>query len=206
MLKKAFSAAAVLFLITTFAGAQDVGHFDASVGWGGAFGKTSSSSVGNVSVSATSSGLLLATFRVRFNRIHSIEFNYGHTIDSQVYLLPPDNYRVQSTITEYSGAYVLSPFHFQKLEPFVFAGGGALRFYPGNMYIDGFQSPFGAARQTSMAFLYGGGLDYVVWKRLALRLQYRGLVYKEPTFHLAMFFTGARAQMPEATIGIVYRF
>ena len=206
MLKKAFSAAALVFLLASIAAAQDFGHFNASVGWGGALGVKSSTSIGTVSVSPTNSTLILGTFRFRFNRIHGIELNYGHTVNSQIYLLPPNNYRVQAKISEYSGAYVLSPFHFHKVEPFVFGGLGALRFSPGNTYIDGFQASFGAARQTSMAFLYGGGFDYGVLGRLALRLQYRGLVYRDPTFHLAMFFTGARAHMPEATIGVVCRF
>ena len=35
------------------------------------------------------------------------------------------------------------------LEPFVFAGGGALRFYPGKTFIDGFQNAFPAYTQTS---------------------------------------------------------
>ena len=39
-------------------------------------------------------------------------------------------YRVQDTISEYSGAYVFSFLQSPKIEPFVFAGAGALTFYP----------------------------------------------------------------------------
>jgi hypothetical protein len=45
-----------------------------------------------------------------------------------------------------------------------------------------------------------------VWRRFAVRVQYRGLIYKQPTFQLQQFTTGALAHMPEATIGIVYKF
>jgi hypothetical protein len=45
-----------------------------------------------------------------------------------------------------------------------------------------------------------------VWRSLALRLQYRGLIYKEPTFHLQQFFTGSETQMREATVGVVLKF
>jgi opacity protein-like surface antigen len=206
MLNKALSVGAVAFLCVSFAAAQDVGHFDVSVGWGAAFSKESSNAFAGVTISPTNAGMILGTFRFRFNRMHAIEVNGSRTDNSQIYILGANDYRVQTSITEFSGAYVFSPFHFEKIEPFLLAGGGALRFSPGNQYIDGNLSPFGAARQTSMAFLYGGGVDYRVLWRIGLRLQYRGLVYKEPTFHLAQFFTGAKGHMAEPSIGIVFKF
>ena len=206
MLKKALSAGAVIFLCVSFSAAQDIGHFDASVAWGVAFSKTSDNVFRGVTISPTNSGMILGTFRFRFNRMHAIAVNVGRTDNSQIYILGPNDYRVQTSITEFSGAYVFSPFHFEKIEPFLLAGGGALRFSPGNQFIDGNSSPFGAARQTSMAFLYGGGLDYRVWKRIGVRLQYRGLIYKEPTFHLTQFFTGAKGHMAEPSIGVVFNF
>ncbi len=206
MLKKALAAGVMVVGLAIFAVAQDEGHFDASVGWGGVFSKSASSGVGNVTIAPTNSGLVFGTFRVRFNRTHGIAFNIGRTDNSQIFILPPDNYRLETSITEYTGAYTLNLFHFQKLEPFVFAGGGALRFYPGKTFIDGFQNAFPAYTQTSMAFLYGGGADYAIWRRLALRLQYRGLIYKEPTLRIQEFFTGARGHMAEPTAGIVLRF
>ncbi|MBO0912220.1 MAG: outer membrane beta-barrel protein [Acidobacteria bacterium] len=208
MAKKAFAAAAIVyFFLAAAAAAEDIGRFDVSVAWGGAFGHTSSSSpFGRVSIVSTNSPLLLATLRFRPNRMHGVALNYGSTRDSQIFMLSPDNFRVETKVTEYSVNYVFSPFHFEKLDPFVFAGAGALRFDPGNTSIDGFQSAFGAARQTSFAFLYGGGVDYVVWKRLALRAQYRGLLYKEPNFHLQQFVTNVRGHAPAASIGIVFRF
>jgi opacity protein-like surface antigen len=206
MLKKALSAGAVIFFYVSFSAAQDIGHFDASVAYGAAFSKTSSNVLGGVTISPTNAGMILGTFRFRFNRTHGIEANVGRISNSQVYILENNDYRVQGTVTEYTGAYVFSPFHFQKLEPSLLAGGGALRFNPGNQFINGNASPFGAAQQTSMAFLYGGGVEYRVWKRISLRLQYRGLIYKEPTFHLTQFFTGGRGHMAEPSIGIVFNF
>jgi opacity protein-like surface antigen len=207
MLKKALSAVALFFLCTCFAaGQEDVGHFDVSLGWGAVFNKTSSSATNGVSVAPTNSGLILGTFRVRFNRMSGIEVNGARTDNSQIFILGTNAYRAQTSLTEFSGAYVLSPFHFEKVEPFLLAGGGALRFYPSNQYINGNASPFGAAQQTSMAFLYGGGIDYRVWKRIGLRLQYRGLIYKEPNFHVTQFFTGSKGHMAQPSIGIVFNF
>jgi opacity protein-like surface antigen len=206
MLKTALWAGALAFLCVSAATAQDVGHFDVSFAWGAAFSKTSSDVFHGVTVSPTNSGVFLGTFRFRFNRMNGIEVNGAHTDNSQIYILGPNDYRIQASITEFSGAYVLSPFHFQKIEPFLLAGGGALRFYPGNQFINGNASPFGAAQQTSIAFLYGGGVDYRLWRRIGLRLQYRGLIYKEPTFHVTQFFTGAKGHMAEPSIGIVINF
>jgi opacity protein-like surface antigen len=206
MLKKAFSVGAVFALLAGISAAQNVGHFDAAASFGGVLGVNSSNGIGDVRVEPTNSALLLGSFRFRFNRTHGLVFNYGRTNDSQIFVLPPDNYRVETKIIEYSGAYVISPFHFDKLEPFFFAGGGALRFSPGKTYIDGFESPFGAASQTSTAFLYGAGVDYPVWKRFGLRLQYRGLLFHEPTFHLQQFITGSLGHMPELSVGVVFNF
>jgi opacity protein-like surface antigen len=206
MLKRAFLTGAAILLLGAIAAAQDGGRFDVSAAWGGVFGKGERNTIGNVTVSPTNSSLLLGSFRFHFNHMHAIEGNYGRTIDSQLFIIAPDQYRVQTTIVEYSGAYVFSPFHFRKLQPFLFAGGGALRFSPGTTYIDGYESSFGAVRQTSIAFLYGGGADYPVWRGFGLRLQYRGLIYKEPTFRVPQFFTGVNGHAPEASIGVRFRF
>jgi opacity protein-like surface antigen len=207
MLKKALSGVALAFVFVSLAAAQDdVGHFNISLGWGAVFNKTSSNVSNGVAVSPTNSGEILGTFRVRFNRTNGIEVTGARTDNSQIFILGANDYRAQTSVTEFTGAYVLSPFHFEKIEPFLLAGGGALRFYPSNQYINGNPSPFGAARQTSMAFLYGGGVDYRLWKRIGLRLQYRGLIYKEPNFHVTQFFTGTKGHMAEPSIGIIFNF
>ena len=206
MLRTAGWALAVAFVLTSIGSAQEQGRFDVSIGGAGVFSKTSTSSNGTVTLKPTSSGAILATFRYRFNRMHGIEGNIGHTMNSQVFFIPPDNYRIHAGVTEYSGAYVFSPFQTARIEPFLFGGAGALRFNPDKTYIDGFQSAFGAAKQTSLAFLYGGGVDYHLWRFLGLRLQYRGLIYKAPTFAVPILFTGAKGHMAEPAAGIVIKF
>jgi opacity protein-like surface antigen len=197
---------ATLLVLASFAAAQDEGHFDVSVSYSGFFSKTSTASLGSVSLNPTTSGGVLATFRYRFNHTNGVEVNVGHTSNSQVFSIPPDTFRVNTGITEFSGAYVLSPFHSSRIDPFVFAGGGTLRFNPGNQYIDGFQSSFGATSQRVLAVLYGGGADYRLWKALALRVQYRGLFYKAPDFGQTRLFTGALGHMAEPSAGLVIKF
>lgn len=206
MLKRLLSVVAAFCFCVVSCAAQDFQHFDVSLAGGGVFSSRADSKIGNVTLAPTNSALVLGTFRFRFNPMHAIEFNIGHTSNSQIFLIPPDSYRLKTSITEYSGAYVFSPVQFNKLEPFLFAGAGALRFYPSTTYIDNVQSSFYAYTQTSLAFLYGGGVDYRLWRFLSLRVQYRGLVYKEPTLRVQQFFTGVKGQLAEPTAGIVLRF
>jgi opacity protein-like surface antigen len=198
-----------VFLFVVVAGgaianAQEDGRFDVSVGAAGVITKQST---GNGTVlNPTNSGGVVASFRYRFNPTSSIEFNYGHTRDSQIYTEGPNQFRIQSTISEYTGAYVLNFFQHRKLEPFVFVGAGALKFKPGNTYIDTLQLPVAVVNQTELAFLYGGGADYRVISHVAVRLQYRGLVYKAPDFQGTGFLTGAKGHLAEPSIGLVFRF
>jgi len=199
-------AIAILVTAISTAAAQDVAHFDASVAWAAVFSKTSTSYNGGVVLKPTTSGAVLGTFRYHFNRMHALEVNIARTANSLKYFIGPDNFRVNSDVAEYSGAYVFSPFRTAKLEPFLLGGAGALRFNPGNTYIDGFQAAFGAAKQTSLAFLYGGGVDHRLWRALSLRLQYRGFIYKAPNFHVQTLVTAAKGHMAEPSVGIAFKF
>jgi opacity protein-like surface antigen len=64
------------------------------------------------------------------------------------------------------------------------------------------------SRQYRPAFLYGAGVDVQVNKGMALRAQYRALVYEAPDFFGAnvALHTSAAMQTAEPSIGIVYRF
>jgi outer membrane immunogenic protein len=186
--------------------AQDVNRFDASVAFGAQFSRASNSFGNTVTLKPTDSGVLLLTIRHRFSLRHGVSVNISHTANAQVYKVPPDTFRVQSAITEYSGTYSFTPFQTARMEPFLFAGVGILRFNRGNTYIDGFQNSFGASTQNKLAFPYGVGLDYKVWKALAVRVQYRGLVFKSPNFGAATLVTGVTGHMAVPTAGIVIKF
>ncbi len=220
MPKSAGAILAALLFLTSIAFAQD-GHFDASVNAGAVFTKTSTGN--GISATATDGMNLFGTIRARFKPKHSVLFNFGRTKDSQVYQAGSD-FHVLSTITEYTGAYMYSPVRRGKFEPFVFAGGGVLRFNPQSTYVFLPQLPdnipnnvlvnVGATNQTRIAFLYGLGVDYKLYWKFALRLQYRGFLYKAPDFNVQTsstgsslsFFTGAYGHMAEPTAGLVFRF
>ena len=187
--------------------AQESNRVDFSISGAGVFSKTSSSNNGSVTDAPTKSVAYIGSVRYHFASKHALEANVGHTTNSQIFSMSSTSFRVISSITEFSAAYVFSPCSCKKLQPFVFAGGGALRFSPGNTYIDTFPASFGASAQTALAFLYGGGADYHLWRKLTLRLGYRGLIYKVPDFTVPAFlFTGAKGHMAEPTAGIVVKF
>jgi hypothetical protein len=217
MLRRSGIAMAALFLLASVAWAQD--HtYEISLGGSAVFSKQSTGN--NTVLTPTNSGAILVTGRYRFTEHSSIEINYSHTSNSQIYFSAPLTYRIQGTIAEYSGAYVFSFHQTPKVEPSVFAGAGALVFYPGysSNTINGVQTYLPASQQTQPAFLYGGGFDYRIFsslpfvrrssltKYLAIRLQYRGLVYKAPAFNVQNLFTGAQGHMAEPSVGIVVKF
>jgi Outer membrane protein beta-barrel domain len=201
-----------IVVLSCFAVAQEENGLELSASGASVFSKSSTANNGsNVTLKPTTSFDLIATVGYRFNRWNGLQFNYARTRNSQIFTVPPDTYRVMVGITEYSGAYVFTPFATAKFKPFLFAGAGALRFSPGNTYIDQYQITFGAAGQTALAYLYGGGVDYHFYnlgsRTLSFRLQYRGLIYKAPDFGLpSLFYTGARGHMAEPAAGIVLKF
>jgi hypothetical protein len=221
MFKRAGTALAGIVFLTSMALGQD-GRFDASINGGEAFTNTVTGN--SVKQSATAGATIFGTFRYKLRAKHSLLFNYGRTKNSQTYLAG-DNFHVQGTISEVSGAYLFSPFPKAKFEPFFLAGGGALIFSPGTTWVffpnlpnnmtNHVQVNLGASRQTELAFLYGLGVDYrVPWfPKLSLRLQYRGFLYKAPDFNVnansgsaVNFFTGDKGHMAEPSAGLVFRF
>ena len=217
MLRRCGIVMTTLFLLTTIGWSQE-NRYEFSLGGSAVLSKQSE---GNSTVlTPTNSGAVLVTGRYRFSEHHSFEINYSHTSNSQIYFSAPLTYRIQNTIGEYSGAYVFSFHESERVEPFVFVGAAALVFYPGYNFntINDVQTFFPASQQTKPALLYGGGFDYrafslLPWvgkspltNHLALRLQYRGLVYKAPDFKVQNLFTGAKGHMAEPSVGIVVKF
>jgi hypothetical protein len=158
-------AAAVLLLLTSASLGQDVNRFDISLGATGIFPKQTTGN--GIAQTATKSVAFLGTARWRFNLKHSIEVNYARGKDSQIYTTP-FVFRIQSNITEFTGAYVFTPLETTRFEPVVFAGAGILVFNPFNTFVQTVQVTVPSDRQTQGAFLYGGGLDYKIFSSIPL--------------------------------------
>jgi opacity protein-like surface antigen len=83
------------------------------------------------------------------------------------------------------------------------AGAGALTFSPTNNFGG---IVIGSGRQAKAAFVYGGAADYDINGRFALRLEYRGLVYKRSDFGLAPLNSDATTHTAQPSAGFVIRF
>jgi opacity protein-like surface antigen len=203
MLKRASLFFSILFL-SSFSLAQDYGRYDVSLG--AAAGLSKQSSGNQVTLHPTQGGGVLASARMRFGARSALEFDYSRILNTQKFDAPPFFYNFNTSVREYSGVYVFSLFKTEKWEPFLLGGVGALRFYPRITYLNGVQTIYNSVNQTELAYVYGGGADYHAWKRLFVRAQYRGLIYKAPDFNLSNLFTGAHGHLAEPSVGLVFRF
>ncbi|PYT24670.1 MAG: hypothetical protein DMG57_27935 [Acidobacteria bacterium] len=175
---------------------QEGGRSDATVQAFGSFVKTTTDN--GVQQGATNSGGVLASYRFFFSNNHGVEVNYGYSRNTQTYGLAAGPLGVNSNQHEVSAAYVYRHVvrHFT---PFVEAGVGGLVFAP--------RDAPGASTQTRAAFVYGGGADFNITKRIFARAEYRGLVYNSPTFDLTSALGADRVtHRAEPSIGFGYRF
>lgn len=214
-------AVAMLFFLTSMGIAQDK-RFDFSAN--GALIVTDQSNGHGITQTATEGGGGFGTFRVRFNPKHSIVFAYGRFKNSQIYRTF-DDFHILTNISEYSFAYMYTPFRKGRFETFVLGGGGVLGFSPRSTWVifppiapnvpNNIQINLHAGKQSQLALQYGFGVDYRIphLTRFALRLQYRGFLYKDPDFKIdansgsaVSFFTGAISHMAEPSAGLVFRF
>lgn len=202
MLKKVLFAL-VPCLLASLAFAQNH-KLDVGLNYAGFF--TSQAEGNGITLKPTQAGSFLANVRYRFSPKHSIEFNLGRATQTEHYNTPPFSYDIPSKITELGGAYVFSPIETEKYEPFFLIGLSAMRYYPrGTTTVGGTIYTLGRT-QTELAYVYGAGLDYHLYKRFAVRLQYRGLINSAPTFGLGNLFTGSRLHTAEPSVGLVIKF
>jgi len=175
---------------------QEGGRSDATVQVFGSFVKTTADN--GVQQGATNSGGVLASYRFFFSNSQGVEVNYGYSLNTQTYGLAAGPLGVKSNQHEVTAAYVYRH-ALRHFTPFVEAGVGGLVFAPTD-------AP-GTSTQTRAAFVYGGGADFNVTKRIFVRAEYRGLVYNSPTFDLAPALGADRVtHRAEPSIGFGYRF
>ena len=64
----------------------------------------------------------------------------------------------------------------------------------------------GVDSQTRPTFVYGAGIDFPVFSRFSVRVEYRGLAYKTPDFNVSGLRTNAFGFLSEPSVGVAYRF
>jgi len=198
-MRAVLGSAAVILMVCVAGYAQDA-RSEVSVQGTGFF--TKSSDTRGINDNPTYSGGVLFGYRYHLYRWLSAEANYGYTRNTQVFS-GPNSARVQSNVHQMTASGVAKLPQLLKLQPFALAGGGALVFDPTHNR-DG--SYVGASRQARGAFLYGAGADYPVTNYLAFRAEYRGFVYKNPSFDLASLNNNAWTHTAQPSAGIVIKF
>jgi opacity protein-like surface antigen len=195
----ALAIVACIALLSLSAVAQEA-RSEISVQGTGFFTKDSNGN--GIQNKATETGGLLIGYRYNITRWLAAEANYGYDRNTQSYIGSTSG-RVQSNIHQITGSAVVKLPGFAKIQPYALAGGGGLIFDPtdnaGGIFA-------GATSEARGAFLYGGGADYAFTRHLSLRAEYRGLVYKSPSFNLASLKTDAWTHIAQPSAGIVYRF
>jgi opacity protein-like surface antigen len=154
---------------------------------------------------STNTGGFLIGYRYHFNRWLAAEAVYGHDKNTQQYIAPTGLARIQANVHQATGGFVFRvpmPVRF-RISPYVLAEGGALVFDPTD---NTFGAAPGAQRQATGVFAYGGGADFPILKRIALRAEYRGLIYNAPDFGLTALNTNTVTHTAQPSAGIVFRF
>ena len=151
---------------------------------------------------ATNTGGFLVGYRYNINRWLAAEANYGYDRNTQTYF-GNTFARVQANVHQFTGSAVVKLPGLGRIQPFALAGGGALVFDPTGNSGGAFAGATSEARGT---FLYGAGADYVFTRHLSFRAEYRGLVYKAPSFNLAGLNTNSWTNISQPSAGIVFRF
>jgi len=155
--------------------------------------------------SATETGGFLVGYRYHFNRWLAAEGVYGYGRNTQQFFGPESLSRIQANVHQATGGFVFSlptPARF-RFSPYVLAEGGALVFDPTS---SSFGSAAGAQKQTVGVFSYGAGADFPLFKHVALRAEYRGLVYSAPDFGLSGLNTDTVTHAAQPSAGIVFKF
>jgi len=199
---KKISLIALLLAVCVAAGRAQESRQDISLS-GTALIEPFKASSTTVQVNSTPAYGGLLSYRFMLTPTNALEANYGLTYQNSIgYYVNPNHYKVLTRTQEISAAFVRS-FVFKNFNPFVEAGPAALIFLPirnsGTTTVD-------VKQQTSISAMYGVGFAYEVSPSFDIRVEYRGLVTKVPTFGLEQLSTNRWYNISNPAIGVAYHF
>jgi hypothetical protein len=193
-----------LGLIVSGAHAQESSRSDITVSGFGAFQQSSSGN--GVNQSATNSAGVLATYRYFFTDHQGVEVDYGFSRFDQQFNAPnvasPFSFGVSANMNEATASYVYRHAIGHRLTPFVSAGTGALLFTPASFTAGGTSGTTFATPD----FVYSGGADLAVSRRISLRVGFRGHVFEAPDFGVASIRTNSVTTLAEPFAGLSFHF
>jgi outer membrane immunogenic protein len=199
---KKIALIALLLTVCVAAGRAQESRQDISLSGTGLIEPFMASST-TVQVNSTPAYGGLLSYRFMLTPSNALEANYGITYQNSIgYYVNPNHFKVLTRTQEISAAFVRS-FVFKNFNPFVEAGPAALIFLPirnsGTTIVD-------AKQQTTVGGLYGAGFAYEVSPSFDIRVEYRGLVTKVPTFGLSQLSTNRWYNISNPAIGVAYHF
>jgi opacity protein-like surface antigen len=159
---------------------------------------------GNVYLHASPGYGGLLSYRYDVTPLSQLEANYSYMQDKEHFSSGSFDYHVHTRVQEISFAYVRM-FNFRNFNPFIEAGGGAYIFTP----IDDTQTNISVSdlkQKMSPGALYGVGFAYELSPSWDLRVEYRGIIMKTPTFGYQNFDTRRYYNVNDPVIGFAYHF
>ncbi|HEY2115610.1 MAG TPA: porin family protein [Candidatus Angelobacter sp.] len=204
--KSVLSAVAFIFLFIASGVAQD---YKSEVSVQGTANLPKNSDNLDIPHDATKSGGFLVGYRYHLNPWFAIQGDYGYTRDTQKYFDPFfGETDIQANIHQLTGEAVITAPSSRRVRPYALAGIGGLFFRPTNSLDNSFIGIGNGSgnNQTKAAFVYGGGVDFDLTKFVALRAEYRGLLYKIPDFQIPGLATDNFTHMAQPSVGLVWRF
>jgi len=189
----------VVILLSAFACCAQESRSEFSLQGAGVF--TQASSGNGYTYSPTETGGFLIAYRYRLHRGLSAEFVYGFNRETQKYSYTGGAFNTQSNNHQATAGLVeaLPSFGRARFSPYILAGGGALVFSPVNQAVSGVEA------QAKPTLVYGAGVNYPLSKRIAFRLEYRGLVYSAPDLGLSSLHTSI-THSAQPSVGMAFHF
>jgi len=204
--KSVLSAVAFIFLFIATGFAQD---FKSEFSIQGTANVPKNSTNIDIPHDATKSGGFLVGYRYHLNSWFAVQGDYGYTRDTQKYFDPFfGETDIQANIHQLTGEAVISAPSSSRVRPYGLAGVGAVFFRPTNSLDNNFIGigQGSGNNQTKPAFVYGGGVDFDMTRYMALRAEYRGLVFKIPDFQLPGLASDNFTHLAQPSVGLVWRF
>jgi len=157
----------------------------------------------NVQQSSTKALGLLMSYRYMLTPRSALEVNYSFEQNNQKYFTSfIRDARVHSRMQEASAAYVYTR-TYRRYNPFLEGGVAGLIFTP---VLDHETNLFGTKSTKGIGGLFGGGLAYELSPSFDIRIEYRGLVTKAPSFGKTEFSTNRYEVISMPAVGIAYHF
>jgi opacity protein-like surface antigen len=195
-----------VLMLSAAAGYAQESRQDVSFSGTGIFGPTIHGA-NDVQQSMTGALGLMLSYRYMLTPRSAVEVNYSFAQDNQKFLANFDpNVRIHTRQQEITGAYVFG-LTFKRFNPFVEAGVGTLIFTP---VLDNETNLLNTKTTKGVAGLFGGGLAYELSPSFDIRVEYRGLLTKTPSFGYTQgnlnFSTNRYEIISMPTIGVAYHF